>query len=84
MADYFLSQAPYTYVAKSCCVCGAKHRLYVSLEDYAAWQVQRRFVQDVLPHISPEVREVAISGTCPPCWENLWADMEDEEEAEVG
>ena len=29
------------------------------------------FVQDCFPYLSPELREMLISGTCPECWAAL-------------
>ena len=39
----------------------------------------RRHIQDIIPELAPEMRELFISGMCPKCWEKLF-NFENEEE----
>ena len=39
----------------------------------------RRHIQDIIPELSPEMRELFISGMCPKCWDKLFS-FEDEDE----
>ena len=39
----------------------------------------RRHIQDIMPELAPEMRELFISGMCPKCWDKLFS-FEDEEE----
>lgn len=44
------------------------------------WQTRKQLVQNVFPNVDKELREMLISGTCPDCWNKLWAEPEDEPE----
>ena len=39
----------------------------------------RRHIQDIIPELAPEKRELFISGMCPKCWDKLF-NFEDEDE----
>ena len=39
----------------------------------------RRHIQDIMPELAPEMRELFISGMCPKCWDKLFS-FEDEDE----
>lgn len=60
-------------------MCGDTHRIYISSGDFTAWKVDRRAIQEVFPHVSADLREVALSGTCPECFKRM-CDAFDEDE----
>ena len=39
----------------------------------------RRHIQDIIPELAPEMRELFISGMCPKFWDKLFS-FEDEDE----
>ena len=39
----------------------------------------RRHIQDIIPELAPEKRELFISGMCSKCWDKLFS-FEDEDE----
>ena len=41
-----------------------------------------RNIQDILPNLEPEYREIFISGICPECWNNMFGGEDDEDEEE--
>lgn len=47
-------------------------------EQYHAWKGGVH-VQNIFPSWPPEDREMLISGTCPSCWEEMWAEEEEED-----
>jgi hypothetical protein len=53
----------------------------VSAEAYKRWN-NGAMIQDAFPEMSADDRERMISGTCGPCWNQLFADPDDEEESE--
>jgi hypothetical protein len=61
-----------------CLGCGESTWLTVTEEEFARIQAGEH-IQRVLPHFSAEDRELLISGTCPDCWEEMYAEDEDEE-----
>ena len=67
-----------THVIK-CWKCLETHTIEVSAEGYAEWQ-GGELIQDALPELSAGERELLISGTCDPCWDELFGDFEDEED----
>ena len=40
----------------------------------------RRHIQDIIPELAPEMRELFISGMCPKCWDKLFNFENGEEE----
>lgn len=40
----------------------------------------RRHIQDIIPELAPEMRELFISGMCPKCWDKLFNFKNEEEE----
>lgn len=39
-------------------------------------------IQDIIPDVSPDYREMFISGVCPTCWDNMFGSDEEEESIE--
>lgn len=62
----------------ACLGCGQSTWFSMSQAQYNAWK-QGEHVQLIFPDWSPEDREMLISGTCPDCWEEMWAEMEDDD-----
>jgi hypothetical protein len=59
-----------------CLGCGQTAWFSMTQEQYNAWK-QGVHVQVIFPDWSAEDREMLISGTCPDCWEEMWAEEED-------
>ena len=51
-----------------CPFCGHANEVMVNEDDYWNWQ-DGAFVQDAFPYLSPDEREMLISGICPKCWD---------------
>ena len=68
-------------VTEQCACCGANVELEVYEEDYIEFKTtprtQRRFVQDIFPYLTPQDREMFISGVCPTCWEDMFPSEEE-------
>lgn len=58
-----------------CVMCGKQHELVVSQAGYESWQYGNH-IQDALPELSPDDRELLISGTCDNCFNNLFEEKE--------
>lgn len=68
-------------VSVQCIRCGKIYNLSVNPTDWAEYcfDPERRHVQDIFPYLSPDWREMLISGTCPECWKEIYACLEDED-----
>jgi hypothetical protein len=64
-----------------CAGCGLTTWFSMTQVEYNAWK-QGVHVQRIFPTWPPEDREMLISGTCPDCWDEMWAEDEDDWEDE--
>lgn len=62
----------------TCPICGKEVEIEVKSEDYFYWQ-QGAVIQDAMPYLTPQEREMLISGVCPTCWEDMWEGFDEEE-----
>ena len=64
------------YLETSCPFCGHSNTILVYEDDFLAWQ-NGKLIQDAFPYLSPEDREMLISGICPTCWEKMFGAEEE-------
>ena len=64
-------------VAVPCRMCDTVHDLTVNVEGFVNWQ-SGQLIQNALPELSADERELLISGTCDECWQQLFPPDEDE------
>jgi hypothetical protein len=69
LSDHPLNNIHFT---RTCMHCSKTWLIILSKEDYERWKIKREYVQTVFPSVSMEHREVAISGTCPPCFKDMF------------
>lgn len=62
-----------TCISITCPVCGEKHLIFANVEDFLSWD-EGALVQDAFPYLSPNEREMLISGICPDCWDRLFGE----------
>ena len=55
-----------------CNLCGNPQVLPIEREDLIAWSKSGLFVQDYFPHLSPNDREMIMTGTCGRCFDDLF------------
>ena len=60
----------------TCRKCGKTFEFPTFREDFERFE-KGEHIQYVLPYISPEYRELMLSGYCPDCWKEI---MESDEE----
>lgn len=60
-------------ISVKCRCCGQEYILNVTDDGYNAY-MNGALVQDAFPCISPEDRELLISGLCENCWDKLFQD----------
>lgn len=63
----------------NCKMCKKNYEVLCKKEDYDAWKMGKRYIQDILSYLSPDDRELLISQICGKCFDNLFPgdDMED-------
>ena len=58
-----------------CRMCGKQYNLKAEKEGIQKW-MNGMNIQDALPYMPAEERELLISGTCPECWDKLFGGEE--------
>lgn len=62
-------------VCVKCPACGEDHSVAMRLDEWhaglRAWE-NGVHIQDAFPRLSPEDREILVSGTCPACWDEIF------------
>lgn len=74
-----ISNLPVTIKTRPCPSCGQVATLTVDQTGIDALGAGAH-VQDAFPMLSDADRERLISGTCGPCWAQMFSGMEDEED----
>ena len=67
-----------TVVAVPCRRCNEVTELKVDFEQFTKWQ-QGELIQNALPELDVDQRELLISGTCPTCWDEMFPPEEEQE-----
>lgn len=63
--------------SKPCPTCGDTMLFTATIEQLRKF-AQGALVQDVFPDMPAGDRERLISGTCPPCWDKMWKESEND------
>lgn len=74
----FEPEKPKTTLWATCNRCKDQVEMEVHAEDYQAWE-DGELIQNAMPYLSADEREVLISGTCGPCFEQMFGEGEDDE-----
>lgn len=67
-----------TVVAVQCRMCHEVHFIDVPIDGFVAWQ-SGELIQDALPELSADQRELLISGTCGMCWDDMFGSSDEDE-----
>ena len=66
-------------VTVRCLLCNTEYILLVNREDWDLYHSPcRPHIQDLFPYLSPDERELLISGTCNECWNEMFGGEDDE------
>ena len=63
-------------ISRTCRSCGESISLMVNGQDVVDWQ-GGKYIQDAMPYLSADERELLISGTCGPCFDKMFGDSEE-------
>jgi len=58
-----------------CRTCGDTHILMVNAQDKKRW-MEGELIQDAMPYLSADERELLISGTCGTCFDKMFGSEE--------
>lgn len=60
-----------------CPQCGHKNVVTVNSEGYRAW-TRGALIQNALPELTAEQREVLVTGICGECWKEMFREPEED------
>ena len=63
----------FTILRIPCRICKTVHVITLDAADWSAYN-QGMLIQDAMPNVSKNSRELIISGTCGICFDNLFGD----------
>jgi hypothetical protein len=58
-----------------CRTCKNETTMMVNITDVADWKLGK-YIQDAMPYLSADERELCISQTCGVCWDEMFGDCE--------
>jgi hypothetical protein len=68
-------------LTNSCPMCGTGGAVVVDEQAYVAWRDNGVLMQDAMPDLTVDERELLISGTHAHCWEKMWAEFKESKDA---
>lgn len=66
-----------TSLTIACRMCGEPQTIWFDIADWNEWRAGA-YIQDAMPYLTAAEREMLISQTCDNCWNNLFADLDNE------
>ena len=57
----------------TCNKCKDQVEMTVNVDDYTSWE-NGELIQNAMPYLSADEREVLISGMCGPCFDGVWGE----------
>jgi len=60
-----------------CRLCKKTFKIHVTNKELFDLQTSDKHIQNILPNVSPDIRELFISNTCPDCWNKLFPKNEE-------
>jgi len=72
--------ANYEVFDVTCRYCGITYNILADREDLDSWMNGNGYIQDLLAYLSPAEREPLISGTCDNCWNQMFPEVDEDEE----
>lgn len=64
-------------VTTTCPVCNKEFVFEMTEVQFQELEKGEKHIQDILPDFKAEDREMFISGYCPKCWDDIFADDEE-------
>jgi hypothetical protein len=67
-------------VVVDCVACPHREFIYVEPADYIRWSLKGVHAQDAFPYLTEDEREALITSMCLDCIDEMYSDMEEEDE----
>ena len=73
-----MTDSPYAYqniVERRCPMCGEIQMVVMTKDQYKRyldWEDRKGCIQDLLPDLTADEREILMTGTCPDCWNKMF------------
>src|SRR5215475_9698452 len=61
----------HVYAQINCRWCPVQVDVPIHQDRFDSWMAGH-MIQDAMPELSPDLRELFITGTCPTCWEEMY------------
>lgn len=61
-----------------CRMCQTLHCFPVNASGFYQWQNENALIENALPELTTDQRELLISGICGPCFDTMFADEDQE------
>lgn len=61
-------------VEVECIMCHTKHTILVPTAGYTKWAKGQAKIQDALPGLTDDERELLMSNICPTCWDKMFGE----------
>lgn len=61
----------------TCIVCRRTAILEVDTDGWYRWTKLGEYIQDAMPNLTPDQRELLLSGTHAQCWATIWPEEDD-------
>lgn len=55
-----------------CTICRGTEEVPITEGQYKRWRDGKELIQVVMPELTPDQRELVLSGTCGPCFDSLF------------
>lgn len=59
-----------------CWNCSKIFQVECNHKDYDSWKVDGKLIQEVMPYLRADERELLISNTCNDCWQALFGNLD--------
>ena len=77
--EFDRSKTPDTMeVYAHCSMCKTRFTLHLTKKEYNDFKIGNGNIQDILPRLSRDERELLISNTCPMCFNEIFKEDDDE------
>lgn len=61
-----------------CPLCEQFHEINVPAEGFHSWQRGEKTLQEALPDVNANVRQMLVDGICPDCWNKIFERQNEE------
>ena len=60
------------YVDVKCPSCGKITKIEMTNDQYYKYKNNNDLIQNIFPNLTPQIREMLITGICPDCWNKIF------------